>query len=151
MDVVAAQELQHPGGHGGVSAVLVVVEHRNYVVSESGPAKDARQLFRRSQAAVRALQFLEGDAYRRPEMSHEVAHGRPGVDYEVRRIADALGYPVGRNQYGHQPTISKSVSTEVGLTTDWVTGEPSTASRQISRRVSSSASARTKHLAEMRP
>ena len=46
----------------------------------------------------------------------------------------------------HQPTASKSVSTEVWLATDWVTGEPSTARRQISRSVSSSASARTKAL-----
>ena len=48
-------------------------------------------------------------------------------------------------------TASKSVVRRAPLMTVWVTGEPSTASRQISRRAASSASARTYTLALMSP
>ena len=151
MNVAAAQVFQDPGCHGGVAAILMIVKHRGYAVAQPCFAKGGGKLLRLAETSVRALQLLERNADRPSQVAHQIAHGRPGVDYQVPRPTDMIRDPIRGNEFGHQPTISKSVSTEVGLATDWVTGEPSTAKRQTSRRVSSSASARTKHLAEILP
>ena len=151
MDVAAAQVFQYPSRHGGIAPVLMVVEHWSYVIAESCFTKNRGKLFRLAETTVRPLQFLEGDVDRASQVAHQVAHGGTRVDYEVARLPDMVGDPIRRNEFDHQPTISNSVSTEVGFATDCVTGEPSTAKRQISRRVSSSASALTKHLAEILP
>ena len=58
VDVGAAQVFEEPGGHSGVAAVLVVVEHRSYVVAQPCLAKGGAKLFRRAEATVRALQLL---------------------------------------------------------------------------------------------
>ena len=143
MDVGAAQILEDPSSHGGIAAVVLVVEHGRDAVAEAGIAEGGGKLLRLSEAPVGALQLLEGDVDRPPQVAHQVAHGRPGVDDEVSGTADVVSDPVRGYERDHQPTISKSVSTVVGWVTDWVTGEPSTARRQMPRRVSSSASART--------
>ena len=151
MDVVATHVLQDPRVHGGVASVLSVVHHGYDVVSQPGCAEDLGHPFRGEQTGLLVLELFQRDAHSAAQMPHEITHGRPGIYKQIPRPANMFFNPIGGNEGGHQPIASKSVETLVGLTTDCVTGEPSTASRQISRRVASSASARTKHLAEMLP
>ena len=146
MDVVTSQIFQNPGVHRGVASVRAVVQHGNHVVAHASGGEGCGQFLRRAQAALFVLQLLQGDADGTPQVAHQITHGRPGIYNQIPRPSSGSNVfldPIGRYEGCHQPIASKSVETCVGLTTDWVTGEPSTASRQISRSVSSSASART--------
>ena len=102
VDIVAAEVFQDPGGHGGVAAILMVVEYGGNVVAQSGGGEGGGQLLRGGEASVGGLQFFEGDADGAAQVSHQVAHCGAGVDEQAVGPVDARGDPVGGDEGGHR-------------------------------------------------